>query len=111
MNGEPANLDVDQLDFEFVLFASALIDYDYIMKLIAKYSGQDPKTLTISREQLIGLIRPTPSSSTNGKRSPSTSAHSRRARASTRPRSAPATSSSRPRSRPGRSKASPRPTV
>ena len=57
MNGEPANLDVDQLDFEFVLFASALIDYDYIMKLIAKYSGQDPKTLTISREQLIGLIQ------------------------------------------------------
>ena len=27
------------------------------MKLIAKYSGQDPKTLTISREQLIGLIQ------------------------------------------------------
>jgi type I restriction enzyme R subunit len=45
------------LDFEFVLFASAVIDYDYIMKLIAKYSGQDPKKLTISREQLIGLIQ------------------------------------------------------
>ena len=45
------------LDFEFVLFASAVIDYDYIMKLIAKYSSQDPKTLTISREQLIGLIQ------------------------------------------------------
>ena len=57
MDGEPANLEVDQLDFEFVLFASALIDYDYIMKLIAKYSGQDPKKLTISREQLIGLIQ------------------------------------------------------
>ena len=56
-DGEPANLGVDQLDFEFVLFASAVIDYDYIMKLIAKYSGQDPKTLTISREQLIGLIQ------------------------------------------------------
>ena len=56
-DGEPANLDVDELDFEFVLFASALIDYDYIMKLIAKYSGQDPKKLTISREQLIGLIQ------------------------------------------------------
>ncbi len=56
-DGKPANLDLDQLDFEFVLFASALIDYDYIMKLIAKYSGQDPKKLTISREQLIGLIR------------------------------------------------------
>ena len=55
--GEPANPEVDQLDFEFVLFASAVIDYDYIMKLIARYSGQDPKKLTISREQLIGLIR------------------------------------------------------
>lgn len=55
-DGEPANADVDQLDFEFVLFASAVIDYDYIMKLIANYSGQDPKKLTISREQLIGLI-------------------------------------------------------
>ena len=54
---KPASPGVDQLDFEFVLFASALIDYDYIMKLIAKYSGQDPKKLTISREQLIGLIR------------------------------------------------------
>ncbi len=48
---------VDQLDFEFVLFASADIDYDYIMKLIAKYSAQDPERLRISREQLIGLIQ------------------------------------------------------
>ena len=56
-DGEPANPEVDQLDFAFVLFASAVIDYDYIMKLIAKYSGQDPKKLTISREQLIGLIQ------------------------------------------------------
>ena len=56
-DGEQANIEVDQLDFEFVLFASALIDYDYIMKLIARYSDQDPKKLTISREQLIGLIR------------------------------------------------------
>jgi type I restriction enzyme, R subunit len=54
--GEPTNTEVEQLDFEFVLFASAVIDYDYIMRLIAKYSGQDPKKLTISREQLIGLI-------------------------------------------------------
>lgn len=57
MDGESANPAVDELDFEFVLFASAVIDYDYIMKLIAKYSGQDPKKLTISRDQLIGLIQ------------------------------------------------------
>jgi type I restriction enzyme, R subunit len=55
--GEPANTEIDELDFEFVLFASAVIDYDYIMRLIAKYSGQDPKKVTISREQLIGLIQ------------------------------------------------------
>ena len=57
MEGDLGNLEVEQLDFEFVLFASAVIDYDYIMKLIAKYSGQDPKKVTISREQLIGLIQ------------------------------------------------------
>ena len=56
-DGKPSNSPVDQLEFEFVLFASAVIDYDYIMKLIAKYSGQDPKKLKISREQLIGLIQ------------------------------------------------------
>ena len=56
-DSEPTKPEVDRLDFEFVLFASAIIDYDYIMKLIARYSGQDPKKLTISREQLIGLIR------------------------------------------------------
>ena len=56
-DGEPTNPDIDQLDFEFVLFASAVIDYDYIMKLIAKYSGQDPHKVKISRDQLIGLIR------------------------------------------------------
>ena len=54
---EPTNTEIAQLDFEFVLFASALIDYDYIMKLIAKYSSQDPKKVQISREQLIGLIQ------------------------------------------------------
>jgi type I restriction enzyme R subunit len=32
--------DVDQLDFEFVLFASAVIDYDYIMGLMSRYSQQ-----------------------------------------------------------------------
>jgi type I restriction enzyme R subunit len=34
-----------------------LIDYDYIMNLIARFTGQDPKKkLKISREGLIGLI-------------------------------------------------------
>ncbi len=49
--------DVQQLDFEFVLFASSLIDYDYIMALIARYSQQGPGKQKMSREQLIGLIQ------------------------------------------------------
>ena len=48
---------IDQLDFEFVLFASADIDYDYIMNLIAGFSGQTPAQQEMSREQLIRLIR------------------------------------------------------
>ncbi len=56
-DGEPAIIEIDQLDFEFVLFASALIDYDYIMKLIAKYSSKYPQKIRISRDQLIGLIQ------------------------------------------------------
>jgi len=49
--------DVDQLDFEFVLFASAVIDYDYIMGLIARFTGQAPGKQNMSREQLVGLIQ------------------------------------------------------
>ena len=48
---------VDQLDFEFVLFASADIDYDYIMALLARFSNEPPGKLKMSREQLIGLIQ------------------------------------------------------
>ena len=55
-SGEKASPEVEQLDFEFVLFASALIDYDYIMGLIARYSQQAPGKQIMSREQLIGLI-------------------------------------------------------
>ncbi len=47
---------IQQLDFEFVLFDSALIDYDYIMKLIARFSGQPPKKRKMTREQLMGLL-------------------------------------------------------
>lgn len=54
--GDKAIPELQQLDFEFVLFASALIDYDYIMGLIARYSEQSPGKQTMSREQLIGLI-------------------------------------------------------
>ena len=47
---------IDQLDFEFVLFASSVIDYDYIMGLIARFTEQTPGKQEMSREQLVGLI-------------------------------------------------------
>lgn len=47
----------EQLDFEFVLFFSAIIDYDYIMSLISRYTQPDvPKKEKMSREQLISLL-------------------------------------------------------
>ncbi|MCE2921866.1 MAG: type I restriction endonuclease subunit R [Roseomonas sp.] len=46
----------DQLDFEFVLFASSVIDYDYIMGLIARFSAKGPGKSKMTREELIGLI-------------------------------------------------------
>jgi type I restriction enzyme R subunit len=54
--GDPPSKDLDELDFEFVLFASATIDYDYIMKLIADFSTKKPGRAAMSREELIGLI-------------------------------------------------------
>ncbi len=52
--GDPHAL--DQLDFEFVLFASAVIDYDYIMGLVTKFSASGSGKSKMTREQLIGLI-------------------------------------------------------
>jgi len=54
--GDDKNGPVEQLDFEFVLFASATIDYDYIMKLIADFSTRKPGKATMNREQLVSLI-------------------------------------------------------
>lgn len=56
-DSEKTSPDVQQLDFEFVLFASAVIDYDYIMGLIATLTQQKPGRLTMNREELIGLIQ------------------------------------------------------
>lgn len=46
---------VQQLDFEFVLFNSAVIDYDYIMRLLTQYS-QNSAAQQMTREQLVQLI-------------------------------------------------------
>ena len=61
--GKPGNAEpqlgespIDQIDFEFVLFASAVIDYDYITGLIAKFSERGPGKSKMTREQLIGII-------------------------------------------------------
>ncbi|KDS41832.1 type I restriction endonuclease subunit R [Parabacteroides distasonis] len=47
---------VEDLDFEFVLFASAVIDYDYIMGLIARYTNSKNSKQRVTKEQLISLV-------------------------------------------------------
>ena len=55
--GEDAPEDIQQLDFEFVLFASAVIDYDYIMRLIADSTQQKPSKQKMSKSQVISLLK------------------------------------------------------
>ncbi len=54
--GDDPDDPVQQLDFELVLFASAVIDYDYIMGLIAKSIDDTPSKQKMTRKQLIDLI-------------------------------------------------------
>lgn len=54
--GEQAEPVLQELDFEFVLFASAIIDYDYIMGLISRFTHNQPSKQKMSREQLINLL-------------------------------------------------------
>lgn len=54
-SSESVSPEVEDLDFEFVLFASSLIDYDYIMELIARYAGTPLKT-KMTKDQLISLV-------------------------------------------------------
>jgi type I restriction enzyme R subunit len=55
--GENAPPDVQQLDFEFVLFASAVIDYDYIMDLIADSTQHKPAKQKMTKSQIISLLK------------------------------------------------------
>lgn len=51
--------DIQQLDFEFVLFASAVIDYDYIIGLIARSTQEAAKGASkqkMTRKELVDLI-------------------------------------------------------
>ncbi len=55
-DGENVPPEVEELDFEFVLFASATIDYDYIMQLLADFSQDTPGKQTMTREQLVSVV-------------------------------------------------------
>lgn len=54
--GDKAPIDIQQLDFEFVLFASTLIDYDYIMSLIAENMQKKPTKQKMTKMQVISLL-------------------------------------------------------
>lgn len=55
--GEHLSPEVEQLDFEFVLFSSAVIDYDYIMGLIAQYAQSQPSAREkMTKEQIKNLL-------------------------------------------------------
>ena len=56
IDASDARKTIEQLEFELVLFASSMIDYDYIMGLIARYSQEKPGKETMSREQIINLL-------------------------------------------------------
>ena len=55
-SSEPVPPEVEDVDFEFVLFASAMIDYDYIMDLIAKQYGGSEVKVRLTREQLVNIV-------------------------------------------------------
>jgi len=55
--GEEATDDIQQLDFEFVLFASEVIDFDYIMGLIADSTQIKPRKQKMTRAQIISLLK------------------------------------------------------
>ncbi|MBF4505255.1 type I restriction endonuclease subunit R [Flavobacterium sp. JLP] len=54
--GDDAPPEVQQLDFEFVLFASSVIDYDYIMALIADSTQKKPAKQKMTKAQVINLL-------------------------------------------------------
>lgn len=43
-------------DFELSLFSSALVDYDYIMRLLAKYTDTHFEKVKITKEQLLEIL-------------------------------------------------------
>ena len=54
--GADTNDATQQLDFELVLFSSSIIDYDYIMGLIANATSDTASKQNMTRQQVIDLI-------------------------------------------------------
>lgn len=57
VEGDDTPEEILDLDFEFVLFASAIIDYDYIMELVAETTQQKISKQKMTKDQIVGLIR------------------------------------------------------
>lgn len=55
--GDETPDEILELDFEFVLFASAVIDYDYIMDLVAENTQKKPSKQKMTKAQIIGLLK------------------------------------------------------
>ena len=46
----------DEVDYELSLFSSALVDYDYIMRLLARYTDTHFERVKLTREQLLEIL-------------------------------------------------------
>ena len=57
--GDDAPIEIQELDFEFILFASSVIDYDYIMNLISDSTQQKTTKQKMSKEQVKNLLKST----------------------------------------------------
>ena len=54
---DKANPEIEALDPEFVLFSSVVIDYDYIMDLIADSTQKKPAKQKMTKAQVINLLK------------------------------------------------------
>lgn len=52
----PRTPEDDEPDFELSLFSSALVDYDYIMHLLARYTSTHHEKVKITKEQLLEIL-------------------------------------------------------
>lgn len=50
----------ENLDFELSLFSTTIVDYDYIMRLMAKYTDEHRETEKITKTQLLNILSASP---------------------------------------------------